>query len=90
MTAAVLAAAGVFPVLFTGLTAWAAAAGSVPWMLAAGLPAGVCWAVWAAIAAWVLPRPKRRAGWSAQEAAALDGGADLKRVLDAAPRKGRR
>ena len=56
MTVLVLAAAAVFPVLLTGLAAWAAGAGSVPWAVAAGVPAVIGWAVLGILAAYLRPR----------------------------------
>lgn len=92
MRALVLGSAAVVPSVLTGLTAWAATDGDAPLTLVTGLLAALWWTAWAFLAAWVTPRrPKKKTRWTAQEAAALDGGTDLKSVVDAAPRrKGKR
>jgi hypothetical protein len=83
--AAILAGASAVPAVFTALAVLAGAAGDVPGMLAAGLPAALGWAAWAFLAALVMPRRRaRQARWSRKDAA------ELQAILGTAPKRGRR
>jgi len=91
--ARILSAAAVFPVAFTALalwllTPWAPATGSD--LAAAAASAALAflgWAGFAFLAAWTRPE---RAEWTRAEIAALKDRMDLKELLDATPKRGRR
>ena len=93
MRTRLLATAAVFPAALTGTAVWLI----TPWspataadLAAAGASAGLAvlgWAGFAFLAAWTRPE---RAEWTPEEIAALHDTTGLRRVLDAAPRRGRR
>jgi hypothetical protein len=93
LRALVLSAAAVFPAALTGtavwlLTPWApATAGDVAAAVASAVLAFLGWAGLALLAARTRPE---RAKWTPEETAALYDTRGLRRVLDAAPRRGRR
>lgn len=81
MRTRILVAAAVFPAAFTGAAAWLA-----PWSPAAIASAALAvlgWAGFAFLAAWTRA-PATRAQWSRRQAA------ELKELLDAAPKRGKR
>ncbi len=81
MRALILVTAAVFPAAFTGAAAWL-----TPWSPAALASAALAllgWAGFALLAAWTRA-PATRAQWSRRQAA------ELKALLDAPPKRGRR
>jgi hypothetical protein len=91
--ARILATAAVFPVALTGtavwlITPWAPA--TVADLAAAGASAALALLGWAGFAFLAAHTRPERAEWTPEEAAALKRGADLAKLLDATPRKGKR
>jgi hypothetical protein len=91
--ARILATAAVFPVALTGTAVWLL----TPWapatpadLAAAAASAALAILGWAGFAFLAAQTRPERAGWTPEEIAALHDTRGLRRVLDAAPRKGRR